>query len=269
MAVYAIGDVQGCYQSLAALLARIDYRPAVDRLWFVGDLVNRGPHSLQTLRFVRDLDPVVVLGNHDLHLLAVAAGGRPIKRSDTFMDILEAPDREELLAWLARRPLMVRDDDSGWAMVHAGLPPTWDVERAGALAREVEDQLRCHYASGDFLEQMYGDYPDRWDQALDGMDRIRFAINAFTRLRFCDRNGVLALDHTGPPGSQPAPFFPWYELWSGTSHRIVFGHWSALGAGVHGKVISTDSGCVWGGRLTAVRLDSEPVKFVSVACISR
>jgi len=266
MALYAIGDVQGCQQSLEALLGRIDYRPDRDRLWFVGDLVNRGPRSVEVLRFVRDLDPVVVLGNHDLHLLAVAAGARPTKRSDSFMDVLEAPDREALLAWLAHRPLMTRDDDAGWAMVHAGLPPAWDVETAERRAREIEPQLRRYYTSGDFLAQMYGDCPNRWDEGLEGMDRLRFAINAFTRLRFCDPSGVLALDHSGPPGSQPEPFQPWYELWSDTSHRIVFGHWSALGAGDHGTAVSTDSGCVWGGRLTAVRLDAAPVEFFSVDC---
>lgn len=266
MALYAIGDVQGCQRSLEALLGLIDYRPGRDRLWFVGDLVNRGPRSLAVLRFIRELDPVVVLGNHDLHLLAVAAGARPTKRSDSFMDVLKAPDREELLTWLAHRPLMTRDDDAGWAMVHAGLPPAWNVATADRLARETEHQLRRHYSSGDFLEQMYGDYPNRWEEGLKGMDRVRFAINAFTRLRFCDSKGVLALDHSGPPGSQPAPLQPWYELWRYESHRIVFGHWSTLGAGHHGIAVSTDSGCVWGGRLTAVRLDAAPVEFFSVQC---
>jgi bis(5'-nucleosyl)-tetraphosphatase (symmetrical) len=151
-------------------------------------------------------------------------------------------------------------------MVHAGLPPCWDVDTAESLAREVEEQLRANYASGDFLEQMYGDYPERWDSTLEGMDRIRFIINAFTRLRFCDEKGVLALGYSGPPGSQPPPFQPWYQLWPHGDYRIVFGHWSALGAGDHGNVVSTDSGCVWGGRLTAARLDVEPVELVSVGC---
>lgn len=266
MALLAIGDVQGCCRSLEALFERMDYNPQVDRLWFVGDLVNRGPDSLRTLRLVKSLDAGVVLGNHDLHLLAVAAGGRPGKARDTFSEVLDAPDRDELLDWLAHRPLLLRDAATSWVMVHAGLPPAWDVDTADRIAREVEGQLRRHYTSGEFMEQMYGDYPNRWHEDLDGMDRMRFAINVFTRLRFCDANGVLALAHSGPPGSQPAPFQPWYELWPYTSHRIVFGHWSALGAGEHGNLVSTDSGCVWGGCLTAVRLDPEPVTFVSVGC---
>lgn len=266
MALYAIGDVQGCRRCLERLLDRIDYTPGRDRLWLVGDLVNRGPASLQTLRHVRSLDATTVLGNHDLHLLAVAAGARPVKRSDTFTDVLEAEDREVLLDWLAARPLLVRDDETGWAMVHAGLPPAWDVDTAGRMAREVEEQLQSRRGDGEFLEQMYGDYPNRWDDGLEGMDRIRFAINVFTRLRYCDDNGALALDHSGPPGSQPTPYQPWYTLWRHTSHRIVFGHWSTLGAGDHGNAVSTDSGCVWGGRLTAVRLHPGPVQFFSVDC---
>lgn len=266
MALLAIGDVQGCRRSLEALLERIDYTPGVDRLWFVGDLVNRGPESLQVLRLVKRLDAGVVLGNHDLHLLAVAAGGRPVKSSDTFSDVLAAPDRGPLLEWLANRPLMLRDAASGWVMVHAGLPPDWDVDTAETMAREVEEQLRAHYTSGDFMEQMYGDYPDSWHERMDGMDGLRFAINAFTRLRFCKADGTLALGHSGPPGTQPAPLRPWYELWPYTGQRVVFGHWSALGAGEHGNVISTDSGCVWGGRLTAVRLDPGPVAFYGVDC---
>lgn len=266
MALFAIGDVQGCCRCLESLLARIDFKADTDRLWFVGDLVNRGPESLRTLRLARDLDAGIVLGNHDLHLLAVAAGARPIKRSDTFTDVLEAKDRAALLAWLARQPLIRRDDEAGWAMVHAGLPPAWDVNTAAEIARQTEAQLRRRYTSREFLARMYGDQPDRWNQDLTGMDRVRVAINVFTRLRFCDRHGVLALSHSGPPGSQPAPFLPWYELWHYSSHRIVFGHWSTLGAGDHGNTVSTDSGCVWGGRLTAVRLSPAPVAFFSVAC---
>lgn len=266
MRLFAIGDVQGCCQCLERLLDHIDFDAASDRLWFVGDLVNRGPESLRTLRFARRLDPVMVLGNHDLHLLAVAAGARPGKSSDTFTDVLEAGDREDLLGWLSQRPLMTRDDETGWAMVHAGLPPAWDIETAGRLAREVESQVRSHYTSRDFLAQMYGNYPDRWEEGLTGMARVRFAINVFTRLRFCSGDGQLALGYSGPPGSQPEPFRPWYELWPHTSHRVVFGHWSALGAGDHGNAVSTDSGCIWGGRLTAARLAPAPVAFFSVGC---
>lgn len=264
MALYAIGDVQGCRRHLEDLLAALNFEPARDRLWLVGDLVNRGPDSVGTLRLVKRLGAGVVLGNHDLHLLAVAAGARALKASDTFTDVLEAGDREGLLAWLARQPLMLRDDDAGWAMVHAGLSPAWDVETAGRLAREVEAALRTRHADREFLGQMYGDYPDRWDESLTGMERIRFIINAFTRIRFCDADGALDFDRSGPPGSQPANLHPWFELWPHRSHRLVFGHWASLGAGDHGNVISTDSGCVWGGRLTAVRLDPAPVEFFSV-----
>ena len=266
MALYAIGDVQGCRRCLERLLARIEYRPEHDRLWFVGDLVNRGPDSLGTLRLVRDLDAELVLGNHDLHLLAVAAGARPLTPSDTFMDVLESADRAELHGWLARRPLLVRDDRAGWAMVHAGLPPAWDIDTAAALAREVEGRLAENAASRGFMNAMYGDRPRRWDPGLQGMDRVRFVINATTRLRFCDARGELALDYSGPPGSQPARFRPWFELWPHRSHRIVFGHWSLLGAGDHGNAVSIDSGCVYGQRLTAARLDSGPPAFYSVDC---
>lgn len=266
MALYAIGDVQGCLHCLKRLLEHIGYDPAIDELWFVGDLVNRGPDSLGTLRFIRESGAKTVLGNHDLHLLAVAAGARPLKARDTFGDILTAPDHEELLRWLAGKPLVVRDDQAGWVMVHAGFVPAWDVDTATALAREVEAALIANYRNRDFLAGMYGDTPARWEGDLTGMARIRFVINAMTRLRFCDADGNLALGLSGAPGSQPSPFHPWFELWSGTSHRVVFGHWSTLGAGDHIRAVSTDSGCVWGGALTAARLQPGPLAFYSVGC---
>jgi len=266
MALYAIGDVQGCRGCLEKLLARIDYQPDKDRLWLVGDLVNRGPDSAGVLRLARELDVTAVLGNHDLHLLAVAAGVRGIKGSDTFQDVLTAPDRSELLSWLGRLPLLVRDDPAGWVMVHAGLPPAWDVAKATTLARETESLLRRHGDEAWFLQEMYGDDPAQWRDDLQGMDRARYVVNALTRLRFCDADSRLALDFSGPPGSQPPEHSPWFELWSATSHRIVFGHWAQLGAGDHGHAVSTDSGCVWGYRLTAAELDSSPVSWFSVSC---
>ena len=266
MALFAIGDVQGCRHSLERLLARISLDARRDRLWFVGDLVNRGPDSLGALRLVRSLGPRVVLGNHDLHLLAVAVGARPLKASDTFMDVLGAPDRDELLAWLAEQPLVVRDDASGWLMVHAGLLPAWDADAATDLSVEAGRLLRSRYRDRDFMARVYGDRPERWDDGLASMDRTRVVVNAMTRMRFCDSLGRMALDYTGPPGSQPPQFRPWFELWPHRSHRVVFGHWSALGAGRHGTTVSTDSGCVWGNRLTAVRLEPEPVEFFSVGC---
>lgn len=266
MALYAIGDIQGCRRCLERLLSRIDYDAGSHRLWLVGDLVNRGPDSLGVLRYVRGLDAEVVLGNHDLHLLAVAVAARPLKRSDTFMDVLQARDCDELLEWLAHRPLVVRDDEAGWLMVHAGLPPSWDPDTAVRLAREVEQQLPSIYRERRVLERMYGDDPERWDEALSGMARFRFIINAATRMRFCDAQGRLALAYSGPPGSQAPPYRPWFELWAHTSHRVVFGHWSTLGAGDHGVAVSTDSGCVWGRKLTAARLHPGPVEFFSVDC---
>ena len=266
MSLYVVGDVQGCRRCLERLLEALPFDSRADRLWFVGDLVNRGPDSLGVLRLVRELNPVMVLGNHDLHLLAVAVGARPLKGSDSFMDVLEAPDRDDLLAWLAHQPLLVRDDDMGWMMVHAGLPPAWSACLAQDLAAEAEQWLAVHYGDRSFMEQVYGDHPDCWDDRLTGMERTRFVINATTRMRFCDSRGRLALDYSGPPGTQPPTFHPWYELWPYTSHRVVFGHWSALGAGEHGTAVSTDSGCVWGNRLTAVRLSPGPLEFFSIDC---
>jgi bis(5'-nucleosyl)-tetraphosphatase (symmetrical) len=267
MALFAIGDVQGCHRCLRRLLERMPFNPPADRLWFVGDLVNRGPDSLGVLRMVKDMDHAqVVLGNHDLHLLSVAVGARPLKVSDSFSDVLDADDRDELLAWLAALPLMSRDDDAGWIMVHAGLAPAWDVETATRLARQVEGELASHYQEQGFLRGMYGDLPARWHEGLNGMERTRFVINAMTRMRFCHPDGKIDLEHTGPPGSQPPALQPWFELWPHSSHRIVFGHWSALGAGDHGQAVSTDSGCVWGNRLTAVRLHPGPLEFFGVEC---
>jgi len=266
MALYAIGDVQGCLGCLRRLLDHLGYDPGADRLWFVGDLVNRGPDSLGVLRFVRTLNAETVLGNHDLHLLAVAAGARPFKQSDTFADVLSAPDGDALLNWLAGRPLLVREDALGWAMVHAGLVPAWNIDTASTLARETETALRTSYGDQAFMAAMYGDRPVCWRPDLDGMDRIRFVINAMTRLRFCDADSNLDLDLSGPPGSQPPPLRPWFEVWPGDGHRVVFGHWSTLGAADHGRAVSTDSGCVWGGQLTAARLDVNPVTFLSVEC---
>lgn len=266
MALYVVGDIQGCLGSLDRLLRRIRFRPGRDRLWLVGDLVNRGPDSAGVLRRARELNAEVVLGNHDLHLLAVAAGARPVKAGDTFNDVLEAADRDELLNWLACRPLLARDDAIGYLMVHAGMPPAWDVAAATSFAREVETLLARRGRDKSFLAAMYGDEPEQWRSDLAGMERVRYIINALTRLRFCDNESRLALGYSGPPGTQPGGFEPWFKLWSGRSHRIVFGHWSRLGAGDHGVAISTDSGCVWGGELSAVRLEPGPVEFFAVSC---
>ena len=268
MAVYAIGDLQGCYDDFRRLLDRLQFAPGQDRLWLTGDLVNRGPGSLAALRFVRDLGEhaLTVLGNHDLHLLAVAAGaGRGLRSGDTLEEVLAAPDRDELLAWLTTRPLLHTDDALGWTLVHAGLPPQWDLNFARAAAREVEAELAHDPAA--LFAAMYGDLPDRWASDLEGIARVRFAINCFTRLRYCTADGQLLLKLKGPPENAPPGAIPWYEVPGRRSDglRIVFGHWSALGYRVANGAYSLDTGCVWGGALTALRLDlAEPP--VQVPC---
>lgn len=234
--------------------ARFD--PARDRLWFVGDLVNRGPDSLACLRFVKSLGAgaVTVLGNHDLHLICVAEGVEKRRKRDTLDDVIGAPDREELLAWLRSRPLM--HVENGYALVHAGLLPEWSVARARELAAEVEARLRApDYRK--FLERMYGDEPTRWEEGLEGIDRLRVIVNAMTRLRVCDESGAMALKFKGEPGEADDGFTPWFDVAGRRSrdHAIVCGHWSALGVKLRPDLLSLDSGCVWGRALTAVRLE--------------
>ena len=270
MALYAIGDLQGCYAPLRALLEAIAFDPARDRLWFAGDLVNRGPQSLECLRFVRSLGvaAVAVLGNHDLHLLCVAAGVEKRRPRDTLDDVLEAPDREELLAWLRCRPLLHAED--GHALVHAGLLPEWSIARARRLAAEVEYALQGpHFLQ--LLERMYGDRPDRWDESLEGFDRLRVTINAMTRLRMLDASGAMALRFKGEPGEAASGLVPWYRAPGRASadHTVVCGHWSALGLHLDDNIVSLDSGCVWGRTLTAVRLEDRAVFSVPCAGVAR
>ena len=260
MAVYAIGDLQGCLDPLKRLLDRIRFDPSSDRLWFTGDLVNRGPASLATLRFVRDLGDcaTTVLGNHDMHLLAIAwAENRPLKKKDTLTEILEAPDRAELLEWLRRQPLLHHDAGLDVTMVHAGVPPQWDIEDARQAAGELEAVLRGDRFV-DFLRQMYGDQPDRWHRGLQGMERLRYIINAFTRLRYLRPDGSMEFDNKGPLGRAGQELVPWFSFPARRSagRRIVFGHWSTLGDLEHDGVSGIDTGCVWGGRLTALQLDA-------------
>lgn len=258
MSCYAIGDLQGCFEPLQRLLDRLRFDPAADRLWFAGDLVNRGPESLQVLRFVRSLgaSAVTVLGNHDLHLLARAAGGHAGRR-DSLDELLAAPDREPLLDWLRARPLLHEQD--GWVLLHAGLPPQWTLEQARRAARQVETLLRGPQHRR-FLAGMYGDEPRQWSPTLRGVARARFIVNAYTRLRYCDADGRMDLRPKGAPGSQPPGLLPWFAVPSRRSReaRIVFGHWSTLGQ-VHWpehRVWGLDTGAVWGGRLTALCLDT-------------
>ncbi|RME32784.1 MAG: symmetrical bis(5'-nucleosyl)-tetraphosphatase [Gammaproteobacteria bacterium] len=258
--IYAIGDLQGCYDPLQRLLEVIRFDPAADTLWFVGDLVNRGPASLETLRFVRSLGEraVTVLGNHDLHLLAVAAGTEPLKKKDTLDEILRAPDREELIDWLRHRPLVHLD--RGWLMVHAGVAPQWSAQRTRELAGELERVLRSGDAA-EFFRHMYGDRPERWSDDLRGWDRLRCITNYLTRIRYCRPDGTLDLRSKGPPGTQGPGWLPWYAV-PGRASRdtpILFGHWATLR--LRGEdptshnVYHLDTGCVWGGALSALRLE--------------
>ncbi|HZF16801.1 MAG TPA: symmetrical bis(5'-nucleosyl)-tetraphosphatase [Steroidobacteraceae bacterium] len=268
MATYAISDVQGCLEELEALIEKIRFDRRRDRLWFVGDLVNRGPDSVGVLRFVRDLgtSAVVVLGNHDLHLLAVAAGGgRDLKRKDTIRDVLDAPDRDELLDWLRSRPLVHRDGELGFAMVHAGLPPQWSIAQSAELAREVESALARRPA--ELFRDMYGDGPDSWHESLRGGERLRFIVNCCTRMRFVDGEGRVNFRLKVAPSEAPAPWMPWFKAPRRRSagDRIVCGHWSALGYSSAANVWSIDTGCVWGDRLTALKLGPDP-QTVSVRC---
>jgi len=270
MATYAIGDVQGCDDELGELLRKIHFQPDRDTLWFTGDIVNRGPRSLEALRRVHALrdNATVVLGNHDLHLLALARSQADrFKRGDTLDAILDASDRETLLDWLQSRPLLHHDSALEVTMVHAGLPPQWDLDAARSAAREVENALRRDAPS--VYGHMYGDGPDRWNPALKGYDRLRFAINCFTRLRYCSADGRINVKLKDAPDDVKAPWMPWFRVPGRASAgmRIVCGHWSTLGWNVENNVHSLDTGCVWGGSLTALRLDVDD-KPVSIACRS-
>lgn len=269
MALYVIGDVQGCYDELQRLLEQINYDPSADTLWFTGDLVNRGPQSLQVLHFVKSLGAhaLTVLGNHDLHMLAVAEHTEKYRRNDTFRDILDSSDRDEVLHWLRQQPLVHFDTTRNLLLVHAGLDPAWTAEQARSYAGEVEAVLRCERYH-KFFAHMYGNKPDRWDPSLTGWDRLRFITNTLTRLRYCDYDGHQILDAKGPLGTQPAGYHPWFEIAhrKAVDTRIVFGHWAALGAAKHGdNVYSVDSGCAWGGALSALRLEPD-IAFSGVEC---
>ena len=269
MALYAIGDVQGCDAELGALLQTLKFSAERDSVWFVGDLVNRGPDSLKVLRRIRALGDAatVILGNHDLHLLAVAYGGARIRSDDTLDAILAAPDRAVLLEWLLERPLLCEEPKHNVCMVHAGLPPQWDLSQARSCAHELEKALRRNPEK--LFANMYGDQPDRWDSSLEGEERLRFIANCLTRLRYVDAEGRLALRVKGSPKkAQSKSLIPWFEArdarWKGS--RIVFGHWSTLGFFSNADVTGLDTGCVWGDRLTALRLDVPDAKPVQVAC---
>jgi bis(5'-nucleosyl)-tetraphosphatase (symmetrical) len=268
MALYLIGDVQGCDDALGRLLDEIAYSPSRDTLVLLGDLVNRGPQSLAVLRRLMALESAThcLLGNHDLHLLAVAHGVRKPHRSDTLDEILHAPDRERLLDWLRARPMALQMQ--GWLMVHAGVLPQWDAEQTLALAHELERELRGP-DWGVFLHNMYGNQPDRWNDQLAGLDRLRVIVNALTRLRFCSAEGVMEFETKDSAASAPEGFLPWFNVPERRSAgaRIAFGHWSTLGDVHRADLLALDTGCVWGGCLTAARIaHGGAVERISVRC---
>lgn len=268
MATYAIGDIQGCYHALRNLLQHIAFKPGRDRLWLVGDLINRGSGTLDVLRLLTEYHAqypssvVAVLGNHDLHALTVAAGLKTAHRDDTLQPLLEAPDKDQLLAWLRQRPLLHAEND--YLMVHAGLLPQWTIAQAMHLAGEVEQALRGpDYL--DFLLGMYGNQPDQWDDELQGMDRLRLITNAMTRLRVCTPAGRMDLRFKGEREDIPDGLLPWFKVSFRKSldTTIICGHWSALGLYRGDNVVALDTGCLWGGNLTALRLEDQQLYQVS------
>jgi bis(5'-nucleosyl)-tetraphosphatase (symmetrical) len=264
---YLIGDLQGCSDAFERLLAEIGFSPSRDRLHVLGDLVNRGPASLAVLQRIEGFGDaaVALLGNHDLHLLAVAHGVRPMHRNDTFADVLHAPERERWVDWMRRRPLAA--DACGWLAVHAGVVPQWDREQSLALAREVEAMLRGPDLEG-FLRVMYGNHPYRWSEDLKGPDRWRFVINVLTRIRFCADDGTLEFSTKEGVDAAPVGFMPWFEVPGRRSAGtpIAIGHWSLLGLVDRPDLLAIDTGCVWGGALTAVRIDGGRREVVQVTC---
>jgi bis(5'-nucleosyl)-tetraphosphatase (symmetrical) len=269
MAVWAIGDIQGCYDELARLIDKLRYDSARDCLWFCGDLVNRGGQSLEVLRLVKSLGErtIVTLGNHDLSLLAVGARSEQdqAKVNPELRAVLFAEDRDVPLDWLRRRPLLHADRALGTMMVHAGLAPSWDVGRAESVAREIESRLRADDHKR-LLRQMFGNKPDTWSARLRGVDRLRAGINVLTRMRYCDVRGRIAFSEKGIPGTQRPGNYPWFSVPGMVRRdlRIVCGHWSTLGRFAGLGVYAIDTGCVWGGALTAMRIDADEPEFVTL-----
>ena len=264
---YLIGDVQGCCDALDRLLDEIGYTPSRDRIYVLGDLVNRGPRSLATLRRLRGLgdSATCLLGNHDWHLLAAAHGVRPVHATDTLDDILTAPDRDEWLEWLRHRRMAVHEQ--GWLMLHAGVVPQWDLALTLTLADEVERHLKSE-ALVDFLHVMYGNEPTRWSETLAGADRLRFTVNVLTRIRFVAADGRLDFKTKDGSTAPPPGLFRWFDVPDRRTAGvpIAFGHWSTLGLTERPDLLGLDTGCVWGGRLTAVRIDGGRREIAQVAC---
>jgi bis(5'-nucleosyl)-tetraphosphatase (symmetrical) len=270
MATYAIGDIQGCFTQLQQLMKKINFNPKQDTIWFTGDLVNRGHESLSTLRLIKDLvernQAITILGNHDLHLLAVSANIRPLKSKDTFHDILEAPDVDDLLFWLRQQPLLYHDPELNYSMVHAGIPPHWTLKEALQYQKEVHQELKSkNYKK--LLEHMYSDIPVPVDAMVSKWERYRVIIDYLTRMRFCTADGQLNLKIKGTLEEQPAGYYPWFRVPNriNQDERIIFGHWAALRGNVDDpNIYALDTGCIWGNCLTAMRLEDQ--KRFSISC---
>jgi bis(5'-nucleosyl)-tetraphosphatase (symmetrical) len=272
MATYAIGDVQGCFDELTELLTHIKFNSDRDQLWFCGDIVNRGPKSLKTLRFIRSLEDnaITVLGNHDLHLLATAYEYKKPGRKDTLDNILQAKDSPELLDWLRHQPLVFHDEEKDVTLLHAGTHPDWTINKTLELANEVEQILQSDQHI-NFYKAMYGNKPTTWNDSLSGWPRYRFITNILTRLRYCDKFGRPALNEKGAPGSQAKHLMPWYEVPDRKTKddTIIFGHWSTLphaGRKAINNTYAIDSGCLWGGYLTAMQVGIKKVKYIRIRC---
>ena len=270
MATYAIGDLQGCFDELMDMLNEINFDPANDRIWFAGDLINRGPKSLECLEFVFQNNSHVktVLGNHDLHLMAIVEKVRKPHANDTFDEILASGQLQKYLDWYRKQPLLIHDKDLGFLLTHAGLPPQWSVKQSIELANETSDLLNSKQFY-DFIQVIYGNNPDMWNEKLNGFDRYRYIINCFTRMRYCNHNGKLEFKNKGAPGTQSKNLIPWYKHPDRKTkkQKIIFGHWSTVTLGndqnfTKWNVYPLDTGCLWGGRLTALRLEDE--KWFSV-----
>lgn len=269
MTTYVIGDLQGCYDELQVLLKHIDYQPKQDFLWFAGDIVNRGPKSLECLHFVKQLEQQgqakIVLGNHDLHLLAAYAGfDKFLSKSDTLQEILQSEEAEKLIDWLRKQPLMVKHPVYNTVMVHAGIPPQWSIKAAQGYAKEVETLLQGEDWKNALVNHLFGNQPNEWQETLSGWDRARYILNAFTRMRYCDANGALEFSLKSAPESdqkrqEAFPYKPWFVFSNrkNKAYEIFFGHWSTLGEIDAYQVHSTDTGCLWGGELTAYALETK------------
>lgn len=269
MANYAIGDIQGCYKALQALLKKIKFNPQQDQLWLVGDLVNRGPQSLAVLYFLQQLDNSahIVLGNHDLHLLSVAYGMKPYQAKDTFKDVLDAPDCEQLCDWLRQQKLLIHHPELDFTLVHAGIPPQWDLSQALSYASEVEYVLQ-HGDYKKFLKHSYGNKPLQWDESLSGWKRLRLICTYFTRMRLCTAAGKLDLKHKNSPPKTPQQYAAWFS-WPQRKmrgHKILFGHWASLQGDTNNtpNVFALDTGCIWGDCLSALRLEDR--RYFRIDC---